>query len=60
MKSARNHTHTEDSENHEPKVTCKSELHECRYTLPQGLLEVPCLRSSIRSRKKNKKDFFTL
>ena len=30
MKYIRSHTHTEDAEDHEAKVTCQSELCECR------------------------------
>ena len=52
MKSARSHTYTEAQETIGPESPANQSSMNSEHTLPQQLVKLPALRSSISSKKK--------
>ena len=55
MKSARSHTYTEAQETIGPESPANQSSMNSEHTLPQQLVKLPALRSSISIKKKKKK-----
>ena len=55
MKSARSHTYTEAQETIGPESPANQSSMNSEHTLPQQLVKLPALRSSISRKKKKKK-----